>query len=362
MSLMERQATIRSDDDLRFEAVMSRTGRPGDPFVYGVRSTRIFCRPTCPSRRPKRENIVLFSSSAEAAAAGFRPCLRCRPEATHDDSATADRIARACRMIEELDHLPSLDELAGSVGMSRYHFHRTFKAVTGLTPKAYADQRRAERVRSELAGADASVTRAIYEAGFNASSRFYEKADEFLGMTPTAYRNGGADAQIRFAIGETSLGALLVACSDRGVCAILLGDDPEALLQDLQDRFPRANLIGGDDAFEQMVAQVIALVEQPERSLSLPLDLQGTAFQRRVWQALREIPPGETATYAEIARRIGAPGAHRAVAGACAANPVAIAVPCHRVLRSDGNLSGYRWGVDRKRALLARERKLGRQG
>jgi AraC family transcriptional regulator of adaptative response/methylated-DNA-[protein]-cysteine methyltransferase len=238
--------------------------------------------------------------------------------------------------------------------MSRFHFHRIFKAVTGLTPKAYAAARRAERVRAELPRAG-TVTEAIYEAGFNSNGRFYASASEMLGMTPTDYRSGGKRASIRFAVAECSLGSVLVAATDRGVCAILLGNDPEALVRDLQDRFPRAELIGGDAAFEQTVAAVLGMVEAPSRAVDLPLDVRGTAFQQRVWQALRTIPPGSTATYTDIADRIGAPKAVRAVAQACASNPVAIAIPCHRVVRNDGSLSGYRWGIERKRALLERE-------
>jgi AraC family transcriptional regulator of adaptative response/methylated-DNA-[protein]-cysteine methyltransferase len=223
-----------------------------------------------------------------------------------------------------------------------------------LTPKAYAAERRADRVRRELARSD-TVTGAIYDAGFNSSGRFYAQADRMLGMTPARYRAGGAEAEIRFAVGECSLGSILVAGSDRGVCAILLGDDPDALVRDLQDRFPQARLIGGDAAFEQWVARVVGFVEAPGLGLDLPLDVRGTAFQQRVWRALQEIPPGSTASYSEIALRIGAPKSVRAVAQACGANPLAVAIPCHRVVRQDGGLSGYRWGVARKRALLARE-------
>jgi AraC family transcriptional regulator of adaptative response/methylated-DNA-[protein]-cysteine methyltransferase len=239
--------------------------------------------------------------------------------------------------------------------MSPYHFHRVFKAVTGLTPKAYAAARRAVRVRDELAEGTNSVTQAIYGAGFNSSGRFYAKAEEMLGMTPTAFRKGGDAAAIRFAVGECSLGSILVAATEKGVCAILIGDDPDELAHELQDRFPRADLIGGDAAFEALVARVVGFVEAPALGCNLPLDVRGTAFQQRVWQALRAIPAGETASYAEIARRIGAPGSARAVAQACAANNIAVAIPCHRVVRNDGALSGYRWGVERKRALLARE-------
>ncbi len=263
-------------------------------------------------------------------------------------------VAELCRHIERTGPPPTLGELAAKAGLSRYHLHRVFKAVTGLTPSDYARSHRAQRVREALAGAE-SVTQAIYDAGYATSSRFYEESAQVLGMTPTAYRAGGATTEIRFAIGQSSLGAILVAQSAIGVCAILLGDDPELLLRDLQDRFPKAHLIGGDADFEQTVARVVGFIEAPRIGLSLPLDLRGTAFQQRVWQALRDIPVGQTASYSDIAQRIGAPNSVRAVARACAANPVALAVPCHRVLRIDGGISGYRWGVERKRALLARE-------
>ncbi len=264
-------------------------------------------------------------------------------------------VAEACRRIESAEQPPSLDELAQQAGLSPFHFHRVFKAATGLTPKAYAQAHRAQAVRSGLAKPDARVTDAMFDAGYNASSRFYEDAGAMLGMTPSQYRAGGLDARIEFAIGQCSLGAILVARSQRGVCAISLGDDPEVLLRELQDRFPRAELVGGDAGFERVVAQVVGLIEAPNIGHDLPLDVRGTAFQQRVWQALRQIPPGETASYAQIAQRIGAPKSVRAVAQACASNTLAVAIPCHRVVRSDGALSGYRWGVARKQALLARE-------
>lgn len=277
-----------------------------------------------------------------------------RAVAVTRDPRWAAVVAKLCRLIEAADRAPSLGQLARHAGWSPWHLHRVFKAVTGLTPKAYADAHKARRVRSGLARG-ASVTDAIHEAGFGSASRFYEKTDAVLGMTPTRYRAGGAGSQIRFAVGRCLLGEILVAASVRGVCAILLGDDPDVLVRDLQDRFPHAELLGGDAQFERMVARVVGFVEAPRTGLDLPLDVQGTAFQQRVWQALRRIPPGKTVTYAEIARRIGAPTAVRAVAGACAANALAVAIPCHRVVRSDGGLSGYRWGVARKRALLDRE-------
>jgi AraC family transcriptional regulator of adaptative response/methylated-DNA-[protein]-cysteine methyltransferase len=275
-----------------------------------------------------------------------------------DKTATAAQhaaiVADACRRIEAADEAPDLAALAADAGMSPFHFHRVFKATTGLTPKSYADAHRARRLRAGLDGGR-SVTTAIYDAGFNSNSRFYAAADAVLGMKPGSYRAGGRDATIRFAVGECSLGSILVAAGERGVCAILLGDDPAALVRDLEDRFPRATLVGGDADFERVVATVVGFVEAPALGLALPLDVRGTAFQERVWQALREVPAGATTTYSEIAARIGAPKAVRAVAGACAANRLAVAIPCHRVVRRDGDVSGYRWGVARKRALLARE-------
>ena len=267
----------------------------------------------------------------------------------------AGLVAQACRRIEAAEQPPSLDDLARQAGLSPFHFHRVFKAATGLTPKAYADAHRANTVRASLARGSSSVTEAIFDAGFNANSRFYEHADAMLGMKPTQYRAGGVDARIEFAIGESSLGAILVARSQRGVCAISLGDDADLLLRELQDRFPRAELVGGDTGFERLVAQVVGMIEQPNLGIDLPLDVRGTAFQQRVWQALGQIPPGQTASYAQIAQRIGSPTSVRAVAQACASNTLAVAIPCHRVVRSDGALSGYRWGVERKRELLLRE-------
>ena len=277
---------------------------------------------------------------------------------THDrpkSSRDAALVAAACRRIETAEQPPSLAELARAGGLSPSHFQRLFKAATGLSPKAYAQAQRGRALREALAKEGASVTGAMLDAGFNASSRFYAQADAMLGMTPSQYRDGGSDARIAVALAQCSLGALLVARSGRGVCAISLGDDPEALLRELQDRFPKAELVGGDAGFERLVARVVGFIEAPQIGLDLPLDVRGTAFQQRVWEALRRIPAGRTASYADIARRIGAPKSVRAVARACASNVLAVAIPCHRVVRSDGGLSGYRWGVERKRRLLARE-------
>ena len=354
---MSNQAEMRTAavvSDPRWAAVLARDPRADGQFFYSVRTTGVYCRPGCGARTPRPENVAFHATAADAERAGYRPCARCMPGGPGLAERQATTIATLCRMIEDSESAPSLDALAARAGMSRYHLHRVFKALTGVTPKAYALAHRARRVRTELERAD-TVTNAIYGAGYASNGRFYEESNQRLGMTPSAFRAGGVDTQIRFAIGECSLGAILVAASARGVCAILLGDDAEQLARDLQDRFPRAELIGGDAAFERVVAKVVGFVEAPARGLGLPLDVRGTAFQQRVWQALRDIPVGETANYADIARRIGAPRAVRAVAGACAANHLAVAIPCHRVVRKDGAVSGYRWGVARKRALRACE-------
>lgn len=345
------------NDEWRHKAILARDAAFDGRFVYAVRTTGIYCRPSCPSRHARPENIGFFDTAADAEAAGFRACQRCNPRGASLAEQHTRAVAAACRLIEEADEEPTLERIARSVGMSAFYFHRVFKSITGLTPKAYAAAQRTKRMRGELATGTGSVTEAMYEAGFNSSSRFYETSNDVLGMTPTQYRTGGPDATIRFAIGECSLGSILVARSDKGVCAIFLGDDPEALARDLQDRFPKANLVGGEKSFDSLVATVVGMVEAPGLGLDLPLDVRGTAFQQRVWQALRAIPAGETTSYAEIARRIGEPKAVRAVAQACGANRIAIAIPCHRVVRNDGALSGYRWGVERKQALLDREAK-----
>jgi AraC family transcriptional regulator of adaptative response/methylated-DNA-[protein]-cysteine methyltransferase len=347
--------TPPTERDPRWARIVARDSAADGEFWYSVATTGVYCRPSCPSRLANPKNVALHDTLAEAQATGFRPCKRCRPQGPSRQAQAAAIVARACQLIEDSPQTPSLDALAQSAGLSPFYFHRLFKAATGVTPKAYASARRASRVREGLVHS-ATVTEAIYQAGFNSNGRFYEAAADILGMTPTRYRAGGADETLRFAVGPCSLGAVLVALSDRGVAAILLGDDPERLLRELQDRFPKAALVGADKAYEQMVARVIGFVDAPAQGLDLPLDVRGTAFQERVWRALRDIPPGQTASYAEIARRIGAPKAQRAVAGACAANAIAVAIPCHRVVRNDGALSGYRWGVERKRQLIALER------
>jgi AraC family transcriptional regulator of adaptative response/methylated-DNA-[protein]-cysteine methyltransferase len=348
-------AEVAVERDPRWLAIVTRDSASDGKFYYSVATTGVYCRPSCASRLARSENVAFHLTCQDAERAGFRACKRCKPDQTALRAQQAARIAEICRAIEAAEEIPTLAELARKAGMSPFHFHRVFKAVTGVTPKAYATAHRAKRVRQELVRPDTSVTTAIYDAGFNSSGRFYEASDQVLGMRPKDYRAGGANAEIRFAIGECSLGAILVAQSERGVCAIQLGDDPDALARNLQDQFPQAKLIGDDPQFAELVARVVGFVERPALGLDLPLDLRGTAFQQRVWQALREIPAGKTASYSDVANRIGAPKSVRAVARACATNSIAVAIPCHRVIRNDGALSGYRWGVERKRALLIRE-------
>jgi AraC family transcriptional regulator, regulatory protein of adaptative response / methylated-DNA-[protein]-cysteine methyltransferase len=341
-------------DDPRWTRIAARDKRADGLFWYSVLTTGVYCRPSCPSRTANPKNVRLHRTLADARATGFRPCKRCNPDGRSADDVAAGLVAKACRLIESSEEELPLGSLAASVGRSPGYFHRLFKATTGLTPKGYADAHRAARIRKNLM-TNTSVTEAIYDAGFNSSGRFYEKSKGLLGMTPTQFRNGGVNEEINFALGQTTLGAILVASSKKGVVAILLGDDPDKLLRDLQDRFPRAKLIGADEEYERLVARVVGLIEAPGQGLNLPLDIRGTAFQRRVWRALQRISAGTTVSYAEIAKRIASPKSVRAVAGACAANNIAVAIPCHRVVRTDGSLSGYAWGIDRKRHLIDRE-------
>lgn len=341
-------------DDERWQAVVERNPRAVGEFFYSVRTTGVFCRPNCGARRPLRQNVGFFRSAEEARAGGFRPCRRCRPDEAPLSSEWAEAVARACRTLEQSVDMPSVARLAERAAMSPSHFSRIFKSVTGLTPKAYAQSVRASRLREELQGAG-SIAGAVYGSGFGSSSTFYAEADRILGMTPSSYRSGGHGLTIRFGVGSCTLGKVLVAATERGVCAVLLGDDARELAAELRRRFPRADLTPGDAEFEGWMVAVIGLVEDPASGVVLPLDVRGTAFQHLVWQALREIPPGATASYAEVAARIGRPKAVRAVAGACGANHLAVVIPCHRVVRSDAGISGYRWGVERKRELLRRE-------
>jgi AraC family transcriptional regulator of adaptative response/methylated-DNA-[protein]-cysteine methyltransferase len=354
MLVKNAQRASATQKDPRWASVVARNAQADGTFYYAVKTTGVYCRPSCAARRARPEHVQFHATGADAQKAGFRPCKRCQPHQPALAQQHAAMIAQACRLIAAAEEAPDLEALAKHVGMSRSHFHRVFKAITGLTPHDYVGANRMQKVRQKL-GSSASVTEAMYAAGYHSSGRFYETTHEVLGMTPSPFRAGGARTDIRFARGECSLGSILIARSDRGVCAILLGDDADVLVRDFQDTFARANLLGGEGEFEHLVASVVGFVEPPAGGLDWPLDLRGTAFQQRVWQALREIPAGETASYSAIARRISSPKSVRAVAGACSANTLAVAIPCHRVVSNDGSLSAYRWGVERKRALLKRE-------
>ncbi|WP_340611297.1 bifunctional DNA-binding transcriptional regulator/O6-methylguanine-DNA methyltransferase Ada [Xenorhabdus bharatensis] len=343
-------------NDKRWQAIVERDKNADNYFVYAVRTTGIYCLPSSTARLPKRENVIFFDNESDAKQHGYRPSKRLPGNQPEQEASNLAKIAQACRYIEQNEGHLTLENIANHIGMSPFYFHRLFKAKIGLTPKAYADAYRSQRLRDNLEQ-NHSVTEAILDAGFNSSSRFYEISSDLLGMTPKIWRAGGKGVQIYFALGICSLGHILVAQSKKGICAILLGNDPNKLLQEVQDKFPQAEFIGGDPQFEQIIAQVVGFIETPEVELKLPLDIRGTAFQQRVWLALREIPVGTTISYAEIAKRIGSPKAIRAVANACAANMLAVAIPCHRVVRNDGSLSGYRWGIERKRELLMREAK-----
>ena len=356
LQTMAQPYTLIESDSARWDAVMRRDSQADGRFFTCVKTTGIYCRPSCGAKRPKRENVFFVETRAEAEAAGFRPCKRCRPDETVQPDARGELIARACRLIETAEEPPALEALAEAVGLSPFHFHRLFKQATGLTPKAYADAARARKLREALP-ASQSVTGALYEAGFASASRFYAKAEEMLGMEPARYRKGGAGEVIRHAIVPCSLGLLSVAATQRGICSMMLDDTAEPLEAELRQRFPHAEIVAGDAAFAALVEQAVRLVENPAAPINLPLDVRGTALQQKVWAALRDIPPGETLSYTQLAAKVGAPKAVRAVASACAKNTVAIAIPCHRVVRGTGQLAGYRWGLSRKQALLARERK-----
>ncbi|TNE62625.1 MAG: bifunctional DNA-binding transcriptional regulator/O6-methylguanine-DNA methyltransferase Ada [Alphaproteobacteria bacterium] len=354
-NIAEPDMGSRLNDTEKWHAVLGRDRTHDGSFYFSVATTGVYCRPSCGARPPRRENVAFHNSCADAEAAGFRPCKRCKPDATASWNERSAMVAQACRFIEAAETPPTLAKIAAASGLSPHHFHRVFKEVTGVTPKAYATGHRTRAVRAGLKGAG-TVTEAIYDAGYNASSRFYEKADSFLGMTPRAFKSGGAGQTIQHAIRTCSLGLMLVAATERGVCCLQFGDDEAALKAALVHEFPGAVLASGDKLFETWVDAALALVEsgtQPEDGL--PLDIRGTAFQQKVWHALQQIPAGTTASYTDVATQIGAPRAVRAVAQACASNRIAVAIPCHRVVRSDGSLSGYRWGVERKKSLLDRE-------
>jgi AraC family transcriptional regulator of adaptative response/methylated-DNA-[protein]-cysteine methyltransferase len=351
---MTKAASPAAGPDARWEILRSREKFPDGAFVYGVATTKIYCRPGCPSRLPRRENVRFFVSAGEAERAGFQPCKRCQPDRPSAERRQAEAVAKACALIEASEEKPNFDDVARAAGMSRHHFHRVFKEKTGLTPGAYLGALRKSRALAGLCNGR-TATEAAYDAGYSSSGRFYEQCVPALGLKPKAFRKGGAGEVIRFAVGECSLGSILVAATAQGICAIELADAPEALVEGLQNRFRNADLIGGDAEFERIVAQVVAFVDNPKRVFDLPLHVRGTAFQEKVWRVLREIPLGKTMTYAEVAAKAGVPGAVRAAASAIASNRLAVAIPCHRVVRTGGALSGYRWGVERKAKLLKRE-------
>lgn len=351
--LMQKPQPIETDP--RWARILTRDPTADGEFWYSVATTGVYCRPSCPSRAANPKNIAIHDSLQAAIATGLRACKRCNPGAPSNAAANATIVAKTCRLIEQSEMTLPLARLAAAAGLSPSHFHRQFKAATGLTPQAYAAAIRTARVRDALPATN-SITETIYNAGFNSSRQFYEKSTATLGMTPSRYRAGGATEEIRFAVGLSSLGSVLVACSAKGVAFIALGDDPDTLVKNLQTRFPKAQLIGDDQNFESLIARIVGFVETPAIGLDLPLDIRGTAFQQRVWQALQQIPLGETTSYAEIARKISAPKAIRAVGSACAANNLALAIPCHRVIRTDGAMSGYAWGIDLKRKLIDHER------
>ncbi|MBD2158601.1 bifunctional DNA-binding transcriptional regulator/O6-methylguanine-DNA methyltransferase Ada [Leptolyngbya sp. FACHB-16] len=343
-----------STDAERWDALVNRNTQAEGTFFYGVKTTGVFCRPTCSSRLPKRDNVVFFEQACEAEQAGFRPCKRCQPKGASPRQEQVAAIAQLCHHIRTSDSPLSLKEMAAEMSLSPYHFHRLFREIVGVTPKQYTQGHRAQRVREGLQTPQ-SVTEALYEAGFESNSSFYGKASQHLGMTPTQYKRGAAGMTIYYAIRPSWLGLVLVALTERGVCAIALDNSAEVLTQHLHQIFPKATLKEADEGFAEWITQALTLVEQPDRAIDLPLDIQGTAFQQQVWQALQKIPAGQTITYSELAERIGNPKAVRAVASACGSNRVAIAIPCHRVIGRDGSLTGYRWGKERKQALLARE-------
>lgn len=338
----------------RWQAVAHRNPQAVGKFVYGVVTTGIYCHPTCSSRKPNRTNVCFFDNWQTAEENGFRACKRCTPNVSNATNTTAERVIQACKLIEETEQALSLNQLATMVGLSPYYFHRIFKKTVGVTPKQYAMEKRLNRVRSNLTQ-NSTVTEAVYKAGYESGSRFYETAKKSLGMKPSVYKKGGEGIPIRYAIVESYLGWVLVAATEQGICKIAFDDRPEILYSRLKADFPQAELHDNDPEFKTIIAQTLTFLETPEQGLDLPLDIQGTAFQRRVWAALQTIEPGSTASYSEIARKIGKPKAARAVAKACAANNIAVAIPCHRVVRNDGDLGGYRWGIERKQALLKRE-------
>jgi AraC family transcriptional regulator, regulatory protein of adaptative response / methylated-DNA-[protein]-cysteine methyltransferase len=348
------EQSFLTDED-RWSAVTRRDKKADGHFFYSVKTTGVYCRPQCAARLALRENVQFFESITAAESAGFRPCKRCKPAGISQEQSRMQLVESACRTIEASERVPDLESLSKAAGLSRFHFLRIFKTVLGVSPREYHSSLREQRLREEL-GSAASVTEAMYNAGFQSSSQFYSNATDLLGMTPKSFRSGGRGMQIRYGIGQSVMGTLLVAVTERGVCSLQMGEHEPELLAELTANFPQASLQRDDAGVQPWIEKAIEAVEQPETAATLPLDIHGTAFQKRVWQSICSIKPGTTTSYAELARQLGSPRAVRAVAGACAANKIAVAIPCHRVLHSNGALSGYRWGVDRKRKLLDRER------
>jgi len=344
-----------ADQDPRWAQIVQRSTAADGQFWYSVSSTGVYCRPACPARTAHPRFVLIHDTLESARTTGYRPCGRCHPEHASLHEENRSLVAHACALIADSTHALPLEALATMLHRSPRHLHRLFKHFTGLTPKAYQAARRADLLREAL-HKQGTVTTALYDAGYGSSGQFYAQAADRLGMRPSRYRKGAPNETLHFALGECALGTILVASSARGIAAIDLGDDPLLMVRMLQDRFPHAELIGDDAAYQGVVANVVGLIEAPGLARELPLDIRGTVFQQQVWQVLRRIPPGQTLTYAEVARLVGRPGGGRAVAAACAANPLAVAIPCHRVVREDGSLWGYRWGIARKEALLKRER------
>ena len=343
------------DEEIRWRAVETRDAKFNGLFVYGVRSTGIYCKPSCPSRRPRRERVTFFSTPDDAEAAGFRACRRCKPQDLSRHTTQTEMVIRACRLIEESnDEAISLARLSALIGVSPHHLQRTFKSITGVSPHQYASAHRLEQFKTQIRRGE-GVTTAMYDAGYGSSSRLYEKAPQQLGMTPRTYARGGRGMNINFTITDSPLGKLLVATTERGICAVTLGDSEAELETSLAKEYPKAEIRRSGNEASAVIDQLLGYLAGNERRLDLPLDLQATAFQLSVWEELRRIPYGTTRSYREVAEGLGQPQAVRAVARACAMNPVALVTPCHRVIKGDGSLSGYRWGVERKAKLLAKE-------
>lgn len=349
-------ANVHTLDDQRWNALLERQFDHLTPFFYAVVTTGVVCRPGCASRQPRRENVRFFDSLAAAERAGFRACKRCRPDAETHQQQQRQALVASCRRLEQEDPTPTLAELAADMNLSQWHFQRLFRRLLGITPHQYATEYRAGRLKSALKTA-ASVTEASYAAGYGSSSRLFEAARARLSMSPSDYRQGAPGQRLHYGLAPCHLGWVGLVASERGICGIELADMADSLLDRLQRTFAKAELIAAGAAFDELLARVVAFLARPEQELDLPLDIQGTAFQCQVWQALRTVPAGQTLSYAQLAARLGRPQASRAVAGACAANKLAVVVPCHRITRADGAISGYRWGVERKRQLLDQEAK-----